>query len=86
VSPSICPGRNATLRKYCPTGFLSGASLSQAQGGGLAVTQTLTRRQKCSLGILFAIFYPLERESYTEIAQQLEAQRKTKTAQTDDDI
>jgi glycoside/pentoside/hexuronide:cation symporter, GPH family len=38
------------------------------------------------VGILFAIFYPLECESYTEIAQQLEAQRKTKTAQTDDDI
>jgi Na+/melibiose symporter-like transporter len=38
------------------------------------------------VGILFAIFYPLERESYTKIAQQLEFQRKAKTAQADDDI
>jgi GPH family glycoside/pentoside/hexuronide:cation symporter len=58
------------------TGYLPGAAQQPASAllGIRIVVGPIPAALLC-LGILFAILYPLSRESYTQISRELEAQR-----------
>jgi GPH family glycoside/pentoside/hexuronide:cation symporter len=65
------------------TGYISSSSTQPASAiTGIRIVTGPIPAVLLSLGILFAIFYPLGRENYSQIAKELEEKRKARKAES----